>query len=183
MNGRSLGPAWDAGACLHQSLGGSSDHEPSLPCGITSRLAGIRGGPQGAVSDVGDPTERLTSLAALRLATHATLYGSRSDAEPAQGVSPDPIDSSTRAASPPRFLRTSGRIELRVLGPRPRSAPVRGRGAAAAGCRRADGPRLRPPSAAFLGTCTAGYCRAGSGGGSWAAARSRLDRVVSSLIL
>ena len=69
MDGRSLGPAATAGACLHQSLRGPSDHEPSLPSGITSRLAGIRGDPRGAVSDVGDPTERLTSLPALRLAT------------------------------------------------------------------------------------------------------------------
>src|SRR5438105_6713832 len=120
MDGRSLGPAATAGACLHQSLRGPSHQEPSLPSGITSRLAGIRGGPQGAVSDVGDPTERLTSLTALRLAKLATLYGSRSDTDSAQGVSPDPIDSSTWAASPPSFVRTSGRIALRGLGPRPR---------------------------------------------------------------
>src|SRR3954454_20280195 len=67
MNGRSLCPSLNAGAWLHQSLRESTGQEPSLPSGITSRLAGIRGGPQGAVSDVGDPTERLTSLSALRL--------------------------------------------------------------------------------------------------------------------
>jgi hypothetical protein len=68
---------------------------------ITSRLAGIRGGPQGAVSDVGDPTERLTSLTALRHATTATLYGSQPDADSTQGVSPDMVDSICLAASPP----------------------------------------------------------------------------------
>src|SRR5271155_1484334 len=104
MGGRSPGPASDAGASVHQSPCGPSDHGPSLPLRITSRLAGIRGGPQGAVSDVGDPTERLTSLTALRLATDATLYGSSSDSDSTQGVSPDVIDSITWAASPPRKL-------------------------------------------------------------------------------
>src|SRR5260370_5781900 len=172
MDGRSLGPAWNAGACLHQSLGGSLDHEPSLPCGITSRLAGIRGGPQGAVSDVGDPTERLTSLTALRLATLATLHGSRSDADSAQGVSPDPIDSSTAAASPPSVSRTSGRIALRGWGPRPRPERAGGRRAAEPGGRPAIGPRRGPPPAAFLGSVTPGYRRAGWAGGELRAARS-----------
>src|SRR6516164_8901858 len=104
MRGRSPGPAVTAGASWHPSPCGPSDHGPSLPLWITSRLAGIRGGPRGAVSDVGDPTERLTSLTALRLATNATLYGSRSDADSAQGVSPDACDSNTWVASPPRRL-------------------------------------------------------------------------------
>jgi hypothetical protein len=160
MDGRSLGPALTAGARLHQSLRGSADQEPSLPLRITSRLAGIRGGPQGAVSDVGDPTERLTSLTALRLATYATLYGSSSDPDSTQGVSPDAIDSITWAASPPSRLRISGRIVLRGLGPRP-----------------------EPPPAAFLGAFAAGCRRAERAGGSWAAARSRLVRLIFSSIL
>src|SRR5262245_27220249 len=61
---------------------GRSGHGPSLPSRITSRLAGIRGGPRGAVSDVGDPTERLISLTAFRLATLTTLYGPRPDPVP-----------------------------------------------------------------------------------------------------
>src|SRR5262245_41684819 len=134
MDGRSLGPAWHAGTCRRQSLRGASDHGPSLPLGITSRLAGIRGGPRGAGSDVGDPTERLTSLTALRLANLATLYGTRSDDGSAQGVPPDRIESITSAASPPRLLRSSGRIALRALGPRPRPAPAGGRRAPEAGC-------------------------------------------------
>src|SRR6516165_5004245 len=85
MNGRSLGPRRNAGACRHQSLHGPVGQEPSLPSGITSRLAGIRGVPQGAVSDVGDPTERLTSLTALRLPKGTTLYGSRPDPAPLRG--------------------------------------------------------------------------------------------------
>src|SRR5271154_1857951 len=101
MDGRSLGPRWFAGAWLHQSLRGSTGHEPSLPWGITSRLAGIRGGPQGAVSDVGDPTERLTSLTAFRLAKHATWYGSQPDADSTQGVSPDKFDPIRLASSSP----------------------------------------------------------------------------------
>ena len=141
MNGRSLGPAPTAGARLHQSLRGPADQEPSLPSRITSRLAGIRGGPQGAVSDVGDPTERLTSLTALRLATDATLYGSWSDPDSTQGVSPDVIDSITWVASPPSRLRTSGRIVLRGLGPRPEPERAGGRGASDAVGRRAVGPR------------------------------------------
>ena len=54
-----------------------------------------------AVSDVGDPTERLTSLTAFRLATFATLYGSQPDADSTQGVSPDKGDSIRWATSPP----------------------------------------------------------------------------------
>ena len=52
---------------VHQSLRGVSDQEPSLLRRVTSRLGEIRGGPHGAVSDVGDPTERLASLSAFRL--------------------------------------------------------------------------------------------------------------------
>ena len=104
MDGPSLCPQANAGAWLHQSLGGSTGHEPSLPLGITSRLAGIRGGPHGAVSDVCDPTRRLTSFTAFRLAKFATLYGSQPDAGSTQGVSPDKVDSICWAMSPPTNL-------------------------------------------------------------------------------
>ena len=183
MDGRSLGPASTAGTRLHQSLRGSADQEPSLSLGITSRLAGIRGGPQGAVSDVGDPTERLTSLTALRLATYATLYGSSSQTDSTQGVSPDVIDSNTWVASPPSRLRTSGRIVLRGLGPRPEPEPAGGRGTSDAGSCRAVGPRPWLPPAAFLGAFTAGCCRAARAAGSWAVARSRLVRLIFSSML
>src|SRR5215510_701712 len=100
MGGRSPGPASDAGASLHQSPYGSRDHGPSLPLRITSRLAGIRGGPRGAVSDVGDPTGRLTSVTALRRA--------RSRRCAAPGPIPDPLRESPLtspilAPSPPHL--------------------------------------------------------------------------------
>ena len=162
MDGRSLGPRPDAGAWLHQSLCGSSGQEPSLPLGITSRLAGIRGGPRGAVSDVGDPTERLTSLTAFRLPELTTLYGSQSDADSTQGVSPDSIDSISWAASPPRSCsRTTGRNAFNGWGPRPR--------------------RERPTCPCPGPWGTAGF-RAGSPSGSPAAGGPRLVPVVLMLI-
>src|ERR1700755_952220 len=100
MGGRSPGPAVTAGASVHQSPCGPSDHGPSLPLRITSRLAGIRGGPQGAVSDVGDPTERLTSVTALRRARTRRCAG--------PGPIPDPLGESPLttpilAPSPPHL--------------------------------------------------------------------------------
>src|SRR6516165_6783356 len=91
MGGRSPGPAVTAGASWHPSPCGPSDHGPSLPLWITSRLAGIRGGPRGAVSDVGDPTERLTSVTALRL--------TRSRRCAAPGPMPDPLRESPPTSS------------------------------------------------------------------------------------
>jgi len=73
---------------VHQSLSGVSDREPSLSQRVTSRLGEIRGGPRGAVSDVGDPTERLASLTAIRLPNLTTLYGSQSDHGPTLGALP-----------------------------------------------------------------------------------------------
>ena len=206
MNGRSLCPRPTAGAWLHQSLDESAGHEPSLPLRITSRLAGIRGGPQGAVSDVGDPTERLTSLTALRRPTFTTLYGSAPDADTTQEVSPDLSDSSTAAASPPSRFRTAGRRPLNAWGPRPRlprsgcggtAGPADGRaggllpgptraafpGASQAADGTAVGPHWGRSRAGFLGACTAGCCRAALGLGSWARARWRLVRATSSLML
>ena len=101
MDERSLGPRQNAGACRHQSLHGPVGQEPSLSSGITSRLAGIRGGPQGAVSDVGDPTERLTSFTALRLPNGTTLYGSRPDPAP---LRESPLTGSIVSPVPVRLL-------------------------------------------------------------------------------
>jgi hypothetical protein len=179
MDGRSLGPRFFAGAWLHQSPCGSTGHESSLPLGITSRLAGIRGGPQGAVSDVSDPTERLTSLTAFRLAKHATLYGSQPDADSTQGVSPDKVDSICLATSPPtKFLRAAGRIWFNGFGPRPwLPRPAAGCALdAARGC--VLGPHLGPPGAAFLWTSDGGWFRDGLAEGSWAAARWRLALII-----
>src|SRR6516164_7820587 len=179
MGEHSLGPAVLAGASLHQSPHGSRDHGPSLPLRITSRLAGIRGGPRGAVSDVGDPTGRLTSVTALRL-TRSRRCAAPGPIRPSQGVSPDIADSSTCAASPPSRLSSSGRIALRALGPRPRPGRAGGGTSPDAGDDPADGARLGPPPAASLGASAAARPE---GGGSWAAARSRLVRITSSLIL
>ncbi len=185
MDGRSLGPRANAGAWLHQSLGGSTGHEPSLPLGITSRLAGIRGGPQGAVSDVCDPTERLTSLTALRHATTATLYGSQPDADSTQGVSPDMVDSIRFAVSPPtNFLRAAGRILFKGFGPRSRLRTtrrrlrLRRRRAAASSGRISGHPE--PPSS---GRPRTGGSASAWHEGSWAAARWRLFLVISLLII
>src|SRR5262245_7073332 len=52
------------------------------------RLAGIRGGPRGAVSDVGDPTGRRTSVTALRLTRSR------------RGAAPGPITDPLRADLP-----------------------------------------------------------------------------------
>src|SRR5262249_11578205 len=73
---------------VHQSLGAVSDRAPSLAYRVTSGLGEIRGGPRGAVSDVGDPTERLASLTAIRLPNLTTLYGSQSDHGPTLGALP-----------------------------------------------------------------------------------------------
>src|SRR6516165_7783843 len=100
MGGRSPGPAVTAGASLHQSPRGPSDHGPSLPLRITCRLAGMRGGPQGAVSDVGDPTERLTSVTALRRA--------RSRRCAAPGPIPDPL----RESPPTSTILTAWPLHL-----------------------------------------------------------------------
>ena len=62
---------------VHQSLRGVSDQEPSLLRRVTSRLGEIRGGPHGAVSDVGDPTEHWLRCR-LFAYPNATLYGSQS---------------------------------------------------------------------------------------------------------
>ena len=139
MGERSPGPAVTAGASLHQSPCGPRDHGPSLPLRITSRLAGIRGGPRGAVSDVGDPTERLTSVTALRRA-RTRRCAAPGPTRPAQGVSPDIADSSTFAASPPSRLSNSGRIVLRAFGPRPRRPGPAG----PAGARRPTRVTYRP---------------------------------------
>src|SRR5690242_13109048 len=152
--GRSPGPAVTAGASVHQSPCGPSDHGPSLPLGITSRLAGIRGGPRGAGSDVGDPTERLTSVTALRRA-RPRRGAAPGPIRPAQGVSPDSADPSTLAASPPSRLSSSGRIALRALGPRPRPGRAGGGTSPEAGDGPADGARRGPP-AASLGASAAG---------------------------
>src|SRR5262249_35822370 len=154
MGGRSLGPAVTAGASWPQSPCGPRDHGPSLPLRITSRLAGIRGGPRGAVSDVGDPTERLTSVTALRL-TRTRRRAAPGPIRPSQGVSPDIADSSTCAASPPSRLSNSGRIVPRALGPRPRPGRAGGgtspdagddpRAGARAGAPPAPPPRPPPP--------------------------------------
>ena len=159
MRERFLCPLSRAGACMQQSLSGSSGQEPPLSCWITSRLAGIRGGPQGAVSDVGDPTERLTLLPALRLANRrrCTAPG---QSWTAQGVSPDAFDSISPASSPPtNCFRTAGRIAANRFGPRPRL------------------PRI---SARFA--VQTSRSRARSAPGSWAAACCRLVRVVVKLI-
>src|SRR6516225_1375000 len=143
------------------------------------RLAGIRGGPRGAGSDVGDPTERLTAVTALRLAR--TRRGAApGPTRPSQGVSPDSADSRTFAASPPSRLSHSGRIVLRAFGPRPRPGRAGGGTSPAAGDVPADGARLGPPPAASLGASAAARPE---GGGSWAAARSRLVRIMSSSIV
>ena len=184
MDGRSLGPRANAGAWLHQSLGGSTGHEPSLPLGITSRLAGIRGGPHGAVSDVCDPTERLTSFTAFRLAKFATLYGSQPDADSTQGVSPDKVDSIRWAMSPPTNLwRTAGRIWFKGLGPRPwLPRPAAGCALdAARGC--VFGPHFWPSGAAFRCTSKGGWFRDGLAEGSWAAARWMFILVISLSII
>ena len=115
MRRRFLCPLSRASTCMQQSLSGSSGQEPPLSCWITSRLAGSRGGPQGAVSDVGDPTERLTLLPALRLAKRrrCTAPG---QSWTAQGVSPDAFDSISSASSAPsNCLRTAGRIAANRL--------------------------------------------------------------------
>src|SRR5262245_29861416 len=179
MGGRSPGPAVTAGARVHQSPCGPRDHGPSLPLWITSRLAGIRGGPRGAVSDVGDPTERLTSVTALRL-TRTRRCAAPGPIRPAQGVSPDSADSSTFAASPPSRLSNSGRIVLRALGPRPRPGRAGGGPPPDAGDDPADGARRGPSPAASPGAAAAVRP---DGGESWAAARSRLVRIMSSSIL
>ena len=106
MGGRSLSSP-HASACMHQFLDEDHGRKPSLSQVITYRLADVRGGPQGAVSDVGDPTERLTLLAAFRLAKFTTLYGSQSDDDSAQEVSPDPVDFISFATSPPTSPETS----------------------------------------------------------------------------
>src|SRR5262249_26776003 len=64
------------------------------------RLAGIRGGPRGAVSDVGDPTERLTSVTALRRA--------RSRRCTATGPIPDPL----RESPPTSWSLSPGPLHL-----------------------------------------------------------------------
>ncbi len=149
-----------ASACTHQFLCGDHGREPSLSQVITYRLADVRGGPRGAVSDVGDPTERLTSLAAFRLAKFTTLYGSQSDDDSAQEVSPDPVDFISFATSPPTSCsRTAGRISRNCFGPFPRR-----------------------PRASFLWASRASHSRACSARGSWAAARLRLVRIISVLI-
>src|SRR5262245_25691383 len=179
MGGRSPGPAVTAGARVHQSPCGPRDHGPSLPLWITSRLAGLRGGPRGAVSDVGDPTERLTSVTALRRA-RTRRCAAPGPTRPAQGVSPDIADSSTFAASPPSRLSNSGRIVLRAFGPRPRPGRAGGGTSPDTGDDPADGARLGPPPAAALGASAAARPE---GGGSWAAARSRSVRIMFSSIL
>ena len=113
-------PAVFSGSRMHQSLSGRTGQEPSLSCSITSRLAGIRGGPQGAVSDVGDPTERLTSLPAFRLAKRRRCT--------APGPIPTPLRESPLtwsilsrpAASPPTiWFSTAGSNVTQPLRPAP----------------------------------------------------------------
>src|SRR6185312_9366568 len=85
------------------------------------RLAGIRGGPRGAVSDVGDPTGRLTSVTASRLPDGDDVVRHPARSAPPQGVSPDSVDPSTRWASPPSHcFNTAGRIAPNGAGPPPR---------------------------------------------------------------
>ena len=158
MRKRFLCPLSQAGACMQQSLSGSSGQEPPLSCWITSRLAGIRGGPQGAVSDVGDPTERLTLLPALHL--------------PNDDVVRLPARVGPLRESPltPSILSVQrAHLLLTVSGPRGESPPTASvRVPACRGSRPAS--PSRPPAHALALP------------GSWAAACCRLVRVVVKLI-